>query len=69
MASAVSPGAPERAPAPAVRFATVNVRAVSDRWAERRCLLRAGLQELDADVIALQEVLTGTYGQCVAQSS
>ena len=36
---------------------------VSDRWAERRGLLRARLAELGADVLALQECLTGAYGQ------
>lgn len=38
---------------------TFNIRGISDRWPERLPLLRACLAELDADVYAFQEVLTG----------
>eukprot|EP00873_Tetraselmis_striata_P017788 jgi/Tetstr1/438052/TSEL_026678.t1 len=42
---------------------TFNIRGISDRWPERLPLLRACLAELDADVYAFQEVLTGEFGQ------
>ena len=63
MAVASAPSAPPPPPPGAVRLATVNVRSVCDRWMQRRPLLRARLAELDADVLAMQEVLTGSYGQ------
>ncbi len=38
---------------------TFNIRGIMDRWRERQPLLAACLAELDADVVAFQEVLTG----------
>jgi endonuclease/exonuclease/phosphatase family metal-dependent hydrolase len=43
--------------------ATFNVRGVMDRWRERRPALAAALADLDADVLCLQEVLTGEARQ------
>lgn len=36
---------------------------IMDRYDERLPLLRAALREMDADVIAFQEILTGEYAQ------
>ena len=39
-----------------LRVATINILKDGSRWAERRALLIRGLDTLDADLIALQEV-------------
>ena len=41
---------------PTVKIVTVNILDDLLRWSERRSLLADGLAELDADLIALQEV-------------
>jgi len=43
--------------------ATLNLRGVMDRWRERRPVLAAALADLDADVLCMQEVLTGEAAQ------
>lgn len=42
---------------PSLRVATVNLFARNGNWPARREALRAGLQELDADLLALQEAV------------
>mmetsp|Transcript_33928 Transcript_33928/g.96115 ORF Transcript_33928/g.96115 Transcript_33928/m.96115 type:complete len:336 (+) Transcript_33928:254-1261(+) len=46
-----------------LRITTLNLRGVSDRWAERQTMLQALTDDLDADVYAFQEVLTGEFEQ------
>lgn len=46
-------------PAREFTVVTFNIRGVMDRWQERAPLLKRCLQELDADVICFQEVMTG----------
>lgn len=39
---------------------TFNLRGVSDRWPERKPILCQLVRDIDADIYAFQEVLTGT---------
>lgn len=46
-----------------ITLATFNIRGIMDRWTERQELLRQCIREIDADVYAFQEVLTGGFEQ------
>lgn len=46
-----------------VTLCTYNLRGIMDRYEERVPLLRAELAEIDADLFAFQEVLTGEFAQ------
>jgi endonuclease/exonuclease/phosphatase family metal-dependent hydrolase len=69
----VSPAAANAAPNPpknstktssaTLSIATLNLRGVMDRWRERRPVLAQAFKDLDADVLCMQEVLTGEAGQ------
>jgi hypothetical protein len=52
--STALPGGVER-----FSIATFNIRGVMDRWGERQPLLRQCIKQMDADVLCMQEVLTG----------
>jgi len=55
-----------RAPGTILRIATLNLWRTRGDWAARRHLLQAGLQEVDADVVAVQEaILADAYDEVV----
>lgn len=52
-------GRVQRSPAAEFSVATYNVRAIMDRWPERKPLLKKCIEEMNADVLCFQECLTG----------
>jgi len=52
-------GRMKRSPTAEFSVATFNLRAIMDRWPERKPILKKCIEEINADVLCFQECLTG----------